>query len=107
MLSVRRDNSAETLCSAEVCQLYGQPLLTTYFFKQWKLSKNDDGSYVRPATSGVEAAALGAGAASDIQVEGLGVLETGAEVVTGGLLSYSIYTAVLTALDTIPQVRSK
>ena len=33
-------------------------------------------------------------------------VEGGVEVTSGGLLSYAIYTAVMTALDTVPAVRS-
>ena len=72
------------------------------------LTKNTDGSYViNPRQPGLEAAAVGAGLAPDLNGDAsFAGLEGGVEVTSGGLLSYAIYTAVLTALGTIPDVRS-
>ena len=72
------------------------------------ISKSNDGAYViSPRKPGAEAAAFGAGFAPDINGDGgFGGLEGGVEVTSGGLLSYAIYTAVMTTLDTIPAVRA-
>ena len=72
------------------------------------ISKTKDGSYLlNPRKPGVEAAAFGAGFAPDLNGYGsFAGVEGGVEVTSGGLLSYAIYTAVMTALDTVPAVRS-
>ena len=72
------------------------------------ISKTKDGSYVvNPRKPGVEAAAFGTGFAPDLNGDGgFGGLEGGLEVTSGGLVTYAIYTAVMTALDTVPAVRS-
>ena len=72
------------------------------------ISKNSDGSYsVSPRKPGAEAAAFGAGFAPDLNGDGgFSGLEGGVEVTSGGLLSYAIYTAVMTTLDTVPAVRA-
>jgi hypothetical protein len=64
------------------------------------VTKQENGSYVLNArTPGYEAAAFGTGLAPDLNADGsFGGLEGGVEVTTGGLLSYSIYTAVMTTL---------
>ena len=72
------------------------------------ISKTKDGSYLlNPRKPGVDAAAFGAGFAPDLNGDGcFAGVEGGVEVTSGGLLSYAIYTAVMTALDTVPAVRS-
>lgn len=72
------------------------------------ISKTKDGSYVvNPRKPGPEAAAFGTGFAPDLNGDGgFGGLEGGLEVTSGGLVTYAIYTAVMTALDTVPAVRS-
>ena len=72
------------------------------------LSKNDNGDYIiSPKTAGPEAAAFGAGFAPDLEVtEAIPGIELGSEVATGSLLSYTIYTAVLTTLDTVKDVKA-
>ena len=71
------------------------------------IQKNTDGSYtVQPRKPGVEAAAFGAGFAPDLNGDGgFAGVEGGVEVTSGGLVTYAIYTAVMTALDTVPAVR--
>lgn len=72
------------------------------------ISKTKDGSYVvNPRKPGPEAAAFGTGFAPDLNGDGgFGGLDGGLEVTSGGLVTYAIYTAVMTALDTVPAVRS-
>ena len=72
------------------------------------ISKNPDGSYqINTRKPGVEAAAFGGGFAPDINGDGgFGGLDGGIEVTSGGLLTYAIYTAVMTGLDTTPAVRA-
>ena len=72
------------------------------------ISKNKDGSYVVALrTPGPEAAAFGTGFAPDLNGDGgFAGLEGGIEVTSGGLISFAIYTAVMTTLNTIPAVRS-
>lgn len=71
------------------------------------IHKNSDGSYtVQPRKPGVEAAAFGAGFAPDLNGDGgFAGIEGGVEVTSGGLITYAIYTAVMTTLDTVPAVR--
>lgn len=70
--------------------------------------KSNDGAYViSPRKAGPEAAAVGAGFGPDLNGDGtFAGIEGGTEVAAGGVITYAIYTAVLTALDTIPAVRS-
>ena len=72
------------------------------------ITKNKDGDYILKARKpGVEAAAFGAGFAPDLNGDAsFGGLEGGIEVTSGGLVTYAIYTAVMTTLDTVPAVRS-
>lgn len=71
------------------------------------ISTNPDGSYtIKPRTPGPEAAAFGAGFAPDLNADGtISGFDGGLEMTSGGLLSYAIYTAVMTTLETIPAVR--
>ena len=71
------------------------------------IKKDSDGNYVvAPRKPGVEAAAFGSGFAPDLNGDGgFGGVEGGIEVTSGGLVTYAIYTAVMTALDTVPAVR--
>ena len=71
------------------------------------ISSNPDGSFtIKPRTPGPEAAAFGAGFAPDLNADGnFSGFDGGLEVTSGGLLSYAIYTAVMTTLETIPAVR--
>ena len=71
------------------------------------ISSNPDGSYtIKPRTPGPEAAAFGAGFAPDLNADGnFSGFDGGLEVTSGGLLSYAIYCAVMTTLETIPAVR--
>lgn len=71
------------------------------------IHKDKDGNYVvAPRKPGLEATGLGAGFAPDLNGDGsFAGVEGGLEVTSGGLLSYAIYTAVMTALDTVPDVR--
>ena len=72
------------------------------------ISKNDDGSFtIAPRKPGLEAAAVGGGFAPDFNGDqSFAGLEGGVEVVSGGLVSYAIFSAVYATLDTIPLVRS-
>ena len=71
------------------------------------IHKDKDGNYiVAPRKPGIEAAGFGAGFSPDLNGDGsFAGVEGGLEVTSGGLLSYAIYTAVMTALDTVPAVR--
>ena len=71
------------------------------------IQKDKDGNYiVAPRKPGIEAAGFGAGFAPDLNGDGgFGGVEGGIEVTSGGLVTYAIYTAVMTALDTVPAVR--
>lgn len=72
------------------------------------LSKNADGSYrLEPRQPGYEALAAAPLFAPDIGGDtSLSFIEGTTEVATGGFLTYSIYTAVLAALDTVEMRRS-
>ena len=71
------------------------------------ISSNPDGSYtIKARTPGPEAAAFGIGFAPDLNADGIfSGVEGGLEVTSGGLLSYSIYTAVMVTLETLEAVR--
>ena len=70
------------------------------------ISKTKDGSYVvNPRKAGVEAAAVGAGFPPDLAADSFGALESGIELTSGGLVSYSIYALILSVIETIPDVR--
>lgn len=71
------------------------------------IHKDKDGNYVvAPRKPGLEAAGFGAGFAPDLNADGsFAGVEGGLEVTSGGLLTYAIYTAVMTTLDTVPAVR--
>jgi hypothetical protein len=72
------------------------------------ISRNDDGTFtLSPRKPGLEAAAFGSGFAPDLNADGsFGGVEGGVEITSGGLLTYAIYSAVMTALETTPAVRS-
>ena len=71
------------------------------------IHKDKDGNYiVAPRKPGIEAAGFGAGFAPDLNGDGAFTgVEDGIEVTSGGLVTYAVYTAVMTALDTVPAVR--
>ena len=71
------------------------------------IQKDKDGNYVvAPRKPGLEAAGFGAGFAPDLNGDGAFTgVEGGIEVTSGGLVTYAIYTAVMTTLDTVPAVR--
>ena len=71
------------------------------------ISKDKDGNYlIAPRKPGAEAAAFGGGFAPDLNGDAsFAGVEGGIEVTSGGLLTYAIYTAVMTTLDTVPAVR--
>ncbi|QNI53349.1 hypothetical protein SynBIOSE41_00817 [Synechococcus sp. BIOS-E4-1] len=72
------------------------------------LQKNHNGEYViSPRKAGPEAAAFGTGFAPDINADGSMLGFDGlVEGTSGGLITYAIYTAVLTFLDTEKSVKS-
>ncbi len=72
------------------------------------IQKNDNGDYViAPRKAGPEAAALGLGFGPDLNGDGgMAGFDGALEGTSGGLISYAIYTAVLTMLDTEASVKS-
>ena len=72
------------------------------------LTKNLDGSYrLEPREPGYEALAAAPLFAPDISGDpSLSFIEGTTEVATGGFLTYSLYTSILAALDTVEMRRS-
>ena len=70
------------------------------------ISKDSAGNYIlNPRKPGPEAAAVGAGFPPDMAAESLGAFETGIELTSGGILSYLVYSTILSVIETIPDVR--
>ena len=72
------------------------------------MTKNKDGSYrLEPKQPGIEALAAAPLFAPDITGDpSLGFIESATEISTGGFLTYSLYSAILAALDTVEMRRS-